>query len=248
MAVLTYTFADLKNIAQHATGKSTFGSGTTSGQIVNRALEYVVQSAQWSWRIVKTTLAVASGTGQIDLPSDFGEIVAISGAASPYLLKRFRPVGQRDLDYLRAMSALISADTVNLTTKTIVGYAVTAKAPGAVTSSPIRQLELAPTPSTNTSACINLTYAKLLPTLSGDTDVPAMPTGYQDLLFQVVRGFAYVTEEPGKPESAPSWAQIDRQMEMMKAADKRLMPADLSELGNVIEDYYDAGRYRPTWT
>ncbi len=178
MSLFTLTFAQLKAEAEHAIGGSPDSRVTTAG-LVNGALEYFCTVHPWTWRIVLTTLSTSQNVGEIDLPDDFGELVDLVGyglrltairKASPATVARVRVYGLQ-------------------TSLSMVWY-IGQKSQTTASATGARQLVVAPVPAATTANAFYLTYRKLIPQLSADSDVPNIPYGMFELLRWCVRGWA----------------------------------------------------------
>ncbi|WP_428936916.1 hypothetical protein [Fontivita pretiosa] len=178
MAQFSLTFQQLKNEAQHAIG-GTPDSLVTLDSLVNGALEHFCQVHPWQWRIVLATLNTVGGVGEIDLPADFGELIDLVGF-------------QLKLTAVRKAShqTVVRVRVHGLSSDQSLVYYLGQKAQATPGTVPVRQLVIAPVPTTSTTNALYLTYRRLIPTLTNNTDVPAVPYGMFELLRWLVRGWA----------------------------------------------------------
>lgn len=244
MAQLTYTFSELKGVAQHAAAKTSFDSGNTPAQVVNSALDYVARFHPWDWRIKHdTSLGTTNATATVDLPADFGGMVQLWGNASPYNTKRFRPVHNWELPIIRQQATAVAANAVLATT---IFYAVTGKTQASATALGKYQLELAPTPGATTATAFKLVYLRLPGTLTSDTDVPDLPPDFHDVMLQAVRAFATMRESIAT--SADDWSRLHEMLKAQIAFNAALAAPSVAKLTSVVDDYYDVGKLRVTWS
>jgi len=243
MAHLTYTFAELKGVAQHAAAKPSFDSGNTPAMVVNSALDYVARFHAWHWRIKHDiSLDTLNAIATVDLPVDFGGLIQLWGRTSPYTTKRFRPVNQWEMPIIRQRATDVAANARMATT---IFYTVTGKTQASVTALGKYQLEIHPVPTAVTDA-FHLVYLRLPATMSGDTDVPDLPPDFQDVLYQAVRAFATMREMV--KESDPDWVRLHEMLKAQVAFNGVIAGPDLAKLSHVVDDYYDVGKLQVTWS
>lgn len=204
MALYKLTFADLKDEARHAISGDP-DSRTSLDRIVNDALEYLVQLHPWSWRTTITTLDFTQDVAQIPLPVDFGELVELIGNQSSNLCVRVAP-----------MATIMRSRVQGLSIGQVLLWALGMAAPVNAATPPLRVLEVAPTPSSALASALMLTYRRLIPTLVGDTDVPAIPYGFAGVFRTLVRAMAYSStyQRPGH-----DWELFNQQIPQYVAAD-----------------------------
>ncbi len=183
MAQHFLTFAQLKDEAEHAIA-GVPNARTSSARIVNGAVEYLVNIHPWQWREAITTLAFTAGEGQILLPEDFGELVALVGYQARMTPIRKAPARQV---MLARVHGIPGAGGMLF----FLGMA----SPDDSESVPRRCIEVAPTPAETLADALYLTYRRLLPALDQDNDVPAIPFGMFELLRVLVRAMAVSTED-----------------------------------------------------
>ena len=176
MALHAYTFAQLKNEAEHVIGGAP-DARIDTGRLVNGVLDFVATSHAWSWRTAITTLSTVADEGRISLPDDFGELIDLVGYQLPLTAVK----KARAQTVMRARIHGIQNDASLIY---FIGQAPQADA--AVI--PGRVLEVAPLPAASTADAFYLTYRKLIPILAGDSDVPAIPYGMHEMLVYLVRG------------------------------------------------------------
>lgn len=178
------SFAQLKAEAQDELGGGSLaGTGrTTTDRIVNRALEYLVNSRPWAWRRTVAALALQAGQGDYPLPADWGRVLAVIGRADP------RPWVPADLtDVYRRRAARTDSGPRY--------WAISAQAQPNVQVAPVRLLCLAPVPTTDLADAASLVYLRQVPQLTDDAAVPAIPAGLASVLCALVRDMARQTEE-----------------------------------------------------
>jgi hypothetical protein len=172
------TFAQLKDEARHAIGGEV-DSRTSLDRIVNGALEHLCLRHPWSWRQAITTLNFTAGQGQIELPEDYGELIDLVGFGAKFTA--VRPAPLQDVVRLRVHAAFSSF---------VLLYHVGAGSQATSSDTPRRVLEVAPVPQSDLADALYLSYRRLIPVLSGENDVPAVPYGMFDLLRVLVRACA----------------------------------------------------------
>jgi hypothetical protein len=244
MANLLYTALQLQGAAQHAAAKTSFGSGNSPILVVNAAIEHLVSAHDWTWRKKIASLNTVSAQIFVDLPADFGELVALRGQTTPYHTKRFRKVSEDDLILIRQRATEIAA---NARAASTVFYCVTGKAQASVTVAGTYQLDIHPSPGAVTNA-FYLVYRRLAPTVSGDTDVVDIPAAFHDLLKQCVRAFAVGREAGTSPAAAAEWGLFDRMLASRIEMDKRITSPAVPVLANVIDDCEDVGKVLAAWS
>jgi len=195
MALHSYTFAELKAAVTHALGKSPDSSLTSEGEIVNDALADFVNLHPWSWRRKASSLNLTADQNYVALPSDFAALDAIQMACTSGCL---HPTSlQQIIDGRSSTLAVPISGTY--------WYAVAWTGQTSATASPTARLELWPTPAATVASAITLSYFRIIPALSGATDLPDMPPHFHRALKAFVR--AHALEEDGQPEAVDAMAK-----------------------------------------
>jgi hypothetical protein len=222
MALYSLTFAQLKSEAEHAIG-GVPDARTSSARVVNAALEYLCTIFDWSWRVTITTLSLTNAVGQVDLPDDFGDLIDLVGSTVA-----------RDTAVRKADPATINRVRVfGITSNFSLVYFLGQKSQTAVTAPGKRVLEIAPLPTADLADALYLTYRKLIPTLSGDTDVPNIPYGYFELLRRLVRAIAV---SDTIQQAGHDWQLFNSMLIDYKAADTAAGGSDVGTLRSQVDD------------
>lgn len=236
--MVSYTFLQLKTAAEHALGGRP-DSRISLGLIVNRAINHLVNHAQWRWRNVLGTLDFEEDEGDIPLPADFGEIIKLKGFGAKYT--SFRPVSPETLLNLR-----VHGVPDNLSMGYLVGIG---GQDSDFSAAPSYVLRVAPVPSDDLEDALYILYRKVIPSFTVDDDsddddakIPALPGNQQDTLYQLCRAFAVSMEEsPGNPE----WDLANSFLARDVAADARVEePVAADAMRNcIVEEYQSEGSY-----
>jgi hypothetical protein len=207
VAQFKLTFKELRDEAEHAAGGAPDARVPTA-RTVNAALEYLCQFHPWRWRVALTTLSTVNAQGTILLPDDFGELIDVQG----YQLKT---TGIKKAQPRMVMAARVNNGALIASTYAYVFYI--GQGPQTdVTLPPPRTLELGPVPGSSTVDAFYLTYRRMLPSLAADTDVPAIPYGYFNLLRTLVRAMAVSSTVQ---QSGHDWELFNRMVGDFCAAD-----------------------------
>ena len=241
-----YTFAELKAEAEAAAGTDP-ASRLNAAHAVNRAVGYLASFHPWNFRLAQASLSVTAGQPYIDLPADYGEMVAVRASG-----------GSRFTD-LRPLprEALIRLADFGPSDGLFIGYAIVAAPQAAGGTAPSAwRMALAPTPSAAAADSITLVYRKLIPTFASrgtadDGRVAAFPAGFQEALCQLVRAFAAATFNPRA--AAAEWQLAERMLEAAVRLDSAAEAGNLGPLRNCpTDDWYasadeglSGGYYRP---
>jgi hypothetical protein len=220
------TFAELKAEAEHAISGAP-DSRTSTARIVNGALEYLTTIHAWTWRHTLTTLNATLAVGTIDLPADFGELIAL--VPFEWKSRGARKCSWRELVACRVDGAADAGAVLYL-----VGQAAQTVA----TTTPARQLFIAPIPTVSTANAFYLVYRRLSPKLVNDTDVPAIPHGMAELLRILVRAVAFsgTVQQEGH-----DWQHFNRVLPDYKALDSRAGGDNLGGMVDQLGDDFMAG-------
>lgn len=236
--MVSYTFLQLKNAAAHAIGGQP-DSRISLGIIVNRAVNHLVNYAQWRWRNKLATLDFEEDEGDIPLPADFGEIIQLKGFGAKYT--SFRPVSPETLLNLRVHGV---PDNLSIGYNIGIGEQSSDfdNAPGYV-------LRIAPVPSDDLEDALYILYRNVMPSFTTDDDsddddekIAAVPGTQQDTLYQLCRAFAVSMEEsPGNAE----WDLANSFLKRDLAADSRVEePVVADAMRNChVDDYQTEGNF-----
>lgn len=229
MALQAYTFQQLKNFAEHAIG-GVPDARVSSADLVNGAIEWLVSHYPWTWKTAISTCSTVAGQAYINLPDDFGELIDIVGnvlkttairKASPREIARVRILGlSSDLSYLYFLGQ--GPQT----------------APNIV---PPRRLEFAPIFASTVADAFILTYRRQIPTLVGNTDVPAVPYGMFEMLKWLVRGWA---KQETLGDGGSDMGMARSMIEDFKAADAIADGPRTAQMVDLIQDEDPDGIYR----
>ncbi|HWE97594.1 MAG TPA: hypothetical protein VG269_26800 [Tepidisphaeraceae bacterium] len=208
MAGYSLTFAQLKQQAEHAMS-GVPDSRTPTGDIVNGALEWLCRQHPWTWLETVTALDVVINVPTLPLPADFGELIDIQGNTG------LKTTGVRRAHPRYVMAARVNNGSLLASTYSYVFF-LGQQTQTDTTQVPLRTIELGPAPAASIAAGLIVTYRRIIPVLAGDTDVPAVPYGFFQLLKLVVRAFAVsnTTQQAGH-----DWELVQRMLPDFIAAD-----------------------------
>lgn len=214
---LVYTLGQLRNAVEHAIG-GVPDSRISSTLVVNRALNHLCNAHPWTWRLVTTTVDFTVDVGDIPLPADFGELLALVGYKAKYTT--MRAVTDSDLMYMRVfgMPAWLT-----------FGYCIGIAPQSVPTAAPLYVLKVAPVPNATTLEAMYLQYRKSIPSFGeGDagTLVPPIPQSQHDTLYQLCRAFAVSMEETAMNDE---WTLANASLKRDMDADSRARPMDLGQ-------------------
>lgn len=192
------TLADYRNRLQHALGGEV-SELLDQDALINEAGRAFVDSREWKFmERPPATLDFTISVGYVDLPSDFGQLIAIEITADN--LNAFQLVDFQEFAKYQAVSY---TGTPGGVFGTIVhpGQTSTGAAAG------VPRLLLYPTPTATTSAAMRIYYRAAWTELSTDGAVPNVPTYCESILTEFVRAFAFGSEEP---DQGTVFERVDR--------------------------------------
>lgn len=179
MALLLST---LNNHVQHALGGSV-SSLLDATQIVNEAGRYMY-SHPWKFRERPSeTLDFVADASHVDLPVDFGELIAYSTSDGL----------NRGLAFTTFQDLLLKRSQEIRAT----GYYYAAISYHVVGGTPTSRIDIWPTPTSNEDGALTIFYRAKWVDLSADADTAHVPPYAESLLIQYVRAFAQGYEEEG---------------------------------------------------
>lgn len=178
MALHTYTFTQLQTAINHALG-GTPSADTTAADIVHDALSWLCDYFPWTWLRKSMSLSLTSAQSYVALPVDWKQFQAAIRAST---FNRMVPVTLEDIAALRANAIVTS--TFDLY------YAISITTQASATAAPIYRLEIFPTPTSTTANAITGTYLRIIPKMSGGTDVPDIPPPWHPALKSLCRAMA----------------------------------------------------------
>lgn len=203
---MALTLANLKVHVTHALGGGdpaviVTDAATTKRQIINEAGR-ILCAEDWNFlNRAPTTLNFAASTNYVALPSD---LAAITGyALTTNAISSLKLTTLHEIVMMR--SRLLSASLNYYAAISYPTQTSASAAPGAP------RLELWPTPPASVTGAITLFYRAGWTELSGDTDVPNIPTWAEGLLVSLVRAVAVgyeedrLQEEIAKVTGGPLW-------------------------------------------
>lgn len=178
MANNSYTFLQLKTAVTHALGGAPDVNVSTA-EIVNGALSWLTGLHAWRWKSKAAVLTLIAAQNFVALPTDFDELVSVrkTGDAT----NRIAPA---------SIDAIIEArQTGANASMTGLWFCLDWTPQTGVTLEPTPILQLYPTPSTSPGT-LTLEYNRQIPKLSGDTDIPDVPSAYHELIKVACRAYA----------------------------------------------------------
>ena len=205
-----YTFLQLKTAVEHALGRVP-DSRTTSGQVVNRAIEHLFNAHPWSWRKRVIELNFTNGQNFISLPADFGEVVEVERGLSVW-------TG----DIRKIVDSDLAVMTRSAWTRTgMMGWLLYGVNQATPADPGTFHLRVVPTPLESVTSAIIVTYNTRVPdAISSDTALPPVPVGSHDTLMAICRAMAVSMEEQSDShEWQVAKVMIDRDI----AADLRIV-------------------------
>lgn len=232
--MLTYTFGQLKNAAEHALG-GVPDSRISSGLIVNRAINHLVNAHAWDWRQTIASLDYTATQGYIDLPTDFGELIQLQ--ASGGRLSTVRSVSPATF-----MSLLNRASSSE--SELALSYFLAIAPQTTPTAVPRWRLNIHPTPAASVTGALALLYRKMVPVFAitgtaDDAKVPAIPAGQHDTLYALVRAFAVSMEED---PSTQEWSIANAALQRDINADSRADDASIGYMRNTgVDNWFNGG-------
>ncbi len=192
------TFSDYRSIVLHALGNPAEADlDVTPGDIVNDALEHIAAIHEWNWLSTgETALDITGGQDYVELPADFGAVVALQHDES--WTNQMIPVTWQTLLWFRQHP--ITSWTTGFFYTVNTGNVETGEEDAGLS---LPTLNLYPTPSEDQADAIKLVYRRFLRRLVNDDDRPQWPAYMDRLLTLLARDFAAVDYDDD-PESAYS--------------------------------------------
>jgi hypothetical protein len=184
MALHTYNFQALQQAAQHASGVATPATGSSWADVVNDAIQFFSAIRHWAWLDATFSLNFVAAQNYVALASDFGQLKWIQRVGA---YKTIRPASWDTIFSYRAGATITLPDTAFV-------YCIRVQGQASVTAAPIYRIELYPTPAANETGALIGAYRRVLPALSGNTDLPDIPASFHPALKCLVRAFAVSDE------------------------------------------------------
>lgn len=228
MANHTYALSDLTTACKMAVGSNTAPTNVTFESIVNDAVQYLADYADWNWRNKALSLNFTASTNSVNLPADFS---AIHSAVRNSSWVPLEPTTLEAIQLMRVRTDL----SMSFST---VWYALNITPQTSVTAEPVWKMELYPTPTANETGAIIGTYQRLIPKLTTSTDVPDVPADYHPALRDLCRAFAIdiITQERDI-----DWTRAHEKLEKLKTRDGLRAPSIGFMTGavNTSRDWHD---------
>lgn len=191
------TFLEYKNQVLHALGNpDSTELDITPEDIVNDALEHLAAMHTWRWLQTSTvSLSIVAGQEYVELPADFGMLIAIEYKSSWVN------------DFIEApIARILNWRNASASTTDVGGGYYYAISTGVVKGTPAEgldapRLELYPTPADNDADAIQLIHRRFLRRMTADADVPQWPSYMDRALSMLARSMAK-TDYDDDPESA----------------------------------------------
>jgi hypothetical protein len=227
--VAFYTFAKLKAAVEHGLG-GTPDSRITSGEIVNRAIEFVENFHPWAFLEGTADLAFVAAQNWIDLPADFREIIDVFGNVAKFT--HISPATHREI-----LAHRVHGVAGNLYLK----YRVDWKASGDGTAPPTPVLNIAPAAADSTANALILYYRRRIRTFAtsgtaDDAQVLNVPEGLQAAVWAVCRAKGICEEQDSQ---SPEWTAAIALLSSARDADGRQGPANMGRIqGGLVDDWY----------
>lgn len=172
----TYTFARLKSEVQAVLGPD--AQRVNASAVVNDAVQYIALAYPWRWRqktfnVTAPSVAPATTYWDQNLPSDFTQIQQVSGPGQVFV---------NDPD---DQAALISNNSAVATTVSVqYSNAATPDLP------PVAVARFYPVPTPGSGNVYTITYLNRPPPMVAETDIPAVPPEYHQLIACAARMYA----------------------------------------------------------
>lgn len=186
------TLADYQNHMRHAIGGDP-DVRIDLAQTANEALSYLFNAHQWSWRgRPPTVLTAVVSQEYLDLPADFGEIIAVN-----------RP--NREVQ-LTSIQDLVHRRNLTLVPPPIASVFAALSYPAQTdqtAEAPNPRLEIFPTPTDTDIYTLSYRAGPIL--LTDPANVPNIPPEYERLFILLCRAFIRDYEEQ---DSTSEWAKI----------------------------------------
>lgn len=197
------TFAEYKAEVEHVLGNAPSEGITTAG-IVADALNTLCAMRAWKWRRGgPVTADLTADQEYVELPLDFGELVTIEYPGT--VLRGMIPTTMATIERLRAST--VSPSLFGFYFAINIGN-IDENLPEDGLSVPT--LELYPTPNSDVTDALRITYLRDVPEMEDDDDMPQIPI-YMDRALALL-GRAIACELEDDDDASASRRAFDREL------------------------------------
>lgn len=190
--------------------------------VVNDALTYLCDLAQWSWKQALLSLDFTANFSQVNLPTDFDSLKTVKSSYGT-----FRDVAIVSLEKLSELRQFAFASSFEL----YVAVSWRPPVDDELTVQPI--LEIFPTPSASASNSLNGFYLRRIPALDvgSPTAEPQIPEAYHALLLVLCRAMAVSSEES---QAGEDWRLFNQMLDTYTDKDGRISGWNAGKMRNLV--------------